>query len=219
MVILTAHTSYPSVFFLSSPACYLPFHSSYVLETIKASKSNSVWNDGTTINHSILSSMPVLPPPLFSHHHPPPVVPHFNSSSVSEPINTSPPSSPPNEPHPSSMQVLPPPLCSHPSTQVVPPLLCSHHSTQVLPPLLRSYHRPPSIIPPFYTAKDGTSFPSTSNSNLSSNHTPTTVGHPYSYMNRQPEIRSLHPPLGIERSMNSLTSIHSRACSSNSILP
>ena len=181
-----------------------PFHSSSILERNDASKSNSVSNDGTTISHTILSSMPVLPPPHFSCHGPPPVVPPFNSS-VSEPINTS--SSPPrNEPDPSSLQVLPPPHHSHLPTQVIPP---PHHSHQ----------SPPPIIPPFYTSKDDTNHPSMSNSNPSSTHTPTTVGHPYSFRYYQPEIRSFHPPSCVVRSMNSFPSTHSRASSSNSVLP
>ena len=80
---LPQFSSYP-------PPPVLPvFHLLSILETIKASKLNSVWNDDTIIKHSILFSMPVLPPPHFPHHHPPPVIPPFNSSSVSEPINTS----------------------------------------------------------------------------------------------------------------------------------
>lgn len=184
------------------PPLVPPFHSSSILE------SNSTWDDDTAINHSSLSSMPVLPPPRFSHHHSPPIVPPFNSSSVLEPINTSTTSSPAqNEPDPSS-------------TQVLPPALHSHHPTQVLTPPHRPKQSPPPIIPPFYASKDETIHPSTSNSYPSSTHTPTTVDHSYYYYrNRQPEIRSFRPPSGVVRSMNSLTSTPSRATSSNSILP
>ena len=138
---------------------------------------------------------------------PPPIVPPFKSSSVLEPINTSTSSSPQNEPDPSSTRVLPPDLHSHHPTQVLPPPLCPKQS-------------PPPIIPPFYASKDETGHPSTSNSNPSSTHTPTTVDHSYYYYrNHQPEIRSFHPPSGVVRSMNSFASTHSRATSSNSILP
>ena len=176
------------------PPVVPPVHSSSILE------SNSAWNDDTTINHFSLSSMPVLPPPHLSHYHPLPVVPPFKSSSVLETINTS-TSSPQNEPEPSSMQVL-------------PPALHSHHPTQVLPPPLRPEQSPPPITPPFYASKDQTGRPSTSNSNPSSTHTPTTVDHSYHYYrNHQPDIRSFHPPSGVVQSMNSFASTHSRATS------
>ena len=183
------------------PPVVPPFRSSSM------SESNWAWNDDTTINDFSLSSMPVLPPPHFSHHHSPPVVPPFTSSSVLEPINASTSSSPQNEPNPSS-------------TQVLPPDLQSYHPTQVLPPPLRPKQSPPPIIPPFYASKDETGDPSTSNSNPSSTHTPTTVDHSYYYYrNHQPEIRPFHPPSGVVRSMNSFASTHSRATFSNSMLP
>ena len=183
------------------PPVVPPFRSSSM------SESNWAWNDDTTINDFSLSSMPLLPPPHFSHHHSPPVVPPFTSSSVLEPINASTSSSPQNEPNPSS-------------TQVLPPDLQSYHPTQVLPPPLRPKQSPPPIIPPFYASKDETGDPSTSNSNPSSTHTPATVDHSYYYYrNHQPEIRPFHPPSGVVRSMNSFASTHSRATFSNSILP
>ena len=56
--------------------------------------------------------------------------------------------------------------------------------------LLRIIHinLPLPSSPPFYTSKDDTNHPSMSNSNPSSTHTPTTVGHPYSFRYYQPEI-------------------------------
>ena len=104
-----------------SPPIVPHFHSSSVLETINASKSNPLWNDCKNINHSIPSSMPVLPPPLFSHQHLRPIIPPFHSSSVWEPINT-----------------------TSNSTDNEPPSF-----TQVLPRFLRPHHLPPPIIPPF----------------------------------------------------------------------
>jgi len=72
MVVLICPHFLSLSFLLILPSHPPYFHSSSVLETNNASKSNSVWNDGITINNSILSSMPVHPPPHFSH-----IIPHW----------------------------------------------------------------------------------------------------------------------------------------------